>query len=183
MKEAFFQLIQVSLGHREQLDVALSERQWGELFVEAQRQAIAGVLLHGLDRLPKEQRPPVNLLLQWIGLAQSVQAQNAKMDQLTAQVWGQLKSAGLDAVVLKGQGVACEYGELASLRQSGDIDIWVKGGFQTVCDYVQRTAPTDDVAYHRFHYPIFKDTEVELHFRPTLMRNLLDDRKLAKWYR
>lgn len=183
MKEAFFQLIQVSLGHREQLDVALSERQWGELFVEAQRQAIAGVLLHGLDRLSKEQRPPMNLLLQWIGLAQSVQAQNAKMDQLTALVWGQLNSAGLDAVVLKGQGVACEYGELASLRQSGDIDIWVKGGFQTVCDYVQRTAPTDDVAYHRFHYPIFKDTEVELHFRPTLMRNLLDDRKLAKWYR
>ena len=40
----------------------------------------------------------------------------------------------------------------------------------------------DDVAYHRFHYDYFKDTEVELHHRPTLMRNLLNDRKLAEWY-
>lgn len=51
-----------------------------------------------------------------------------------------------------------------------------------MCNYVQRTHPTDDVAYHRFHYDYFGDTEVELHFRPTLMRNLLDDRKLARWY-
>ena len=71
---------------------------------------------------------------------------------------------------------------MGALRQSGDIDIWVLGGYQKVCDYVQRTHPTKDVAYHRFHYDVFPDTEVELHHRPTLMRNLLDDRKLAKWY-
>lgn len=51
-----------------------------------------------------------------------------------------------------------------------------------VCNYVQRTHPTEDVAYHRFHYNYFKDTEVELHHRPTLMRNLLDDTKLTRWY-
>lgn len=93
-----------------------------------------------------------------------------------------LKDAGLVAVVLKGQGIAMEYGSLATLRQSGDIDIWVKGGYRTVCGYVQRTRPSEDVAYHRFHYDLFADTEVELHHRPTLMRNLLDDRKLARWY-
>jgi len=38
------------------------------------------------------------------------------------------------------------------------------------------------VAYHRFHYNMFKDMEVELHHRPTLMRNLIDDRKLERWY-
>lgn len=59
---------------------------------------------------------------------------------------------------------------------------WLKGGYQTVCDYVQKTIPTDDLAYHRFHYHYFEDTEVELHHRPTLMRNLIDDRKLARWY-
>ena len=53
------------------------------------------------------------------------------------------------------------YGELAPYRQSGDIDIWVKGGYQKVCDYVQSTHPMDDVAYHRFHYDYFKDTEVD----------------------
>lgn len=88
----------------------------------------------------------------------------------------------MSAAILKGQGVATLYGELSPYRQSGDIDIWVKGGYHKVCDYVQCTYPTDDLAYHRFHYHYFKDIEVELHHRPTLMRNLFDDRKLAKWY-
>jgi len=51
-----------------------------------------------------------------------------------------------------------------------------------VCDYVQSTHPTEDVAYHRFHYDLFKGTEVELHHRPTLMRNLFDNRKLERWF-
>lgn len=67
------------------------------------------------------------------------------------------------------------------LRQSGDIDVWVKGGFDVVNDFVQRTRPTDDIAYHRFHYNMYADTEVELHHRPTLMRNLFDDRRLQRW--
>lgn len=104
------------------------------------------------------------------------------MDRRTAEVWHRLKDARLDAVVLKGQGIAYEYGELASFRQSGDIDIWVLGGYQKVCDYVQKIAPTTDLAYHRFHFNVFQDTEVELHHRPTLMRNIMDDRRLARWY-
>lgn len=59
--------------------------------------------------------------------------------------------------------------------------MWVKGGFDVVNDFVQRTCPSKDIAYHRFHYNMFEDTEVELHHRPTLMRNLFDNRKLQKW--
>ena len=198
MERTFFELIQVSLGTREKLSRVPSDAQWRVLFEEADRQAITGVLLHGIERLPKEQRPYIDLLLEWIGTGEVIKQLNKHLDQQTARVWKMLKEAGLEAVVLKGQGVATFYGHtddsflttnltnctnsLASLRQCGDIDIWVKGGYQKVCDYVQRTAPTDDLAYHRFHYPIFEDTEVELHFRPTLMRNLFDNRKLAKWY-
>ena len=47
--------------------------------------------------------------------------------------------------------------------------------------YVQNTQPTNDIAYHRFHYNMYADTEVELHHRPTLMRNLFDDRRLQRW--
>lgn len=192
MERMFFELIQVALGSRDKLSRVPSAAQWEELYEEADRQAITGVLLHGIERLPKEHWPPLELKLQWIGDGEMIKAQNAHLDKQTAEVWKQLKKAGLEAAVLKGQGVATLYDslqltvdsfQLGALRQSGDIDIWVLGGYQKVCDYVQRTAPTDDVAYHRFHYPIFEDTEVELHFRPTLMRNLFDDRKLAKWYK
>lgn len=178
----FFELIQVALGHRERLSRIPTIKEWDALLDEASRQAIAGICIVGVDKLPKEQIPPRTLLLEWIGLSQRIRQQNAHVDIQTAKIWKQLQEDGLDAVILKGQGIASLYGDLAPLRQSGDIDIWVKGGYQTVCDYVQRTHPTEDLAYHRFHYDYFNDTEVELHHRPTLMRNILDDRKLAQWY-
>ncbi len=202
--QAFFELIQVALGNRAQLSVIPEEEEWGAIYEEAMRQSVAGVCLAGVERLAAVNRGqlvnmPQMLKLKWIGLVEQIKQQNKYVDEQTAKIWKQLKEDGLEAAILKGQGIATMYnlnqnengnenhnhnggGSLGAYRQSGDIDIWVKGGYQTVCDYVQRTHPTKDVAYHRFHYDYFKDTEVELHHRPTLMRNLLDDRKLAKWY-
>lgn len=185
------QLVQVALGHKNKLSCSLTPKEWWMLYDEAMNQAIAGVCFVGVEKLPKEQWPPQDLLFEWIGTAEQIKQQNAIVDKQTAEMWKRLKKNGLDAVVLKGQGIATLYDslqltvdslQLGALRQSGDIDIWVLGGYQKVCDYVQRTHPTKDVAYHRFHYDVFPDTEVELHHRPTLMRNLLDDRKLARWY-
>lgn len=176
------QLVQVALGHRKKLSYSPPEKEWWQLYNTALKQTVAGICFAGVEKLPKEQWPSQNLLFEWIGMTEQIKQRNAVVDKQTTEMWKRLKVEGLNAAVLKGQGIACGYGELASLRQSGDIDIWVKGGYQKVCYYVQRTHPTDDVAYHRFHYDVFPDTEVELHHRPTLMRNILDDRKLARWY-
>ena len=211
------ELIQVALVKRENLSRLLTDSEWQQVYEEAWMQSVACICFWAVKQLPEDQRPPEDLYWQWLGDVARIQEQNRLMDQRSEEVWWKLKQAGLDVVVLKGQGIAMLYdvrckkddgrGEkeegrwkkeeehvddktttnandsnLGSLRQSGDIDIWVKGGYQKVCEYVQQTHPTDDVAYHRFHYDCYEDTEVELHHRPTLMRNLLDDRKLAKWY-
>ncbi len=176
------QLIQVAIGCREKLSRSLTVFEWSEVYKQSILQAVSGICLLGLEKLPEEQRPPKLLLIEWIGLVEGIKRRNKLVDKQTKDIWQQLNNAGLKAVILKGQGIACEYGEKSEYRQSGDIDVWVKGGFKTVCDYVQITYPTDDIAYHRFHYNVFSDTEVELHHRPTLMRNLLDDMKLSKWY-
>ena len=160
----FFELIQVSLGTREKLSRVPSDAQWEALFDEADRQAIVGILLDGIQRLKvKDEGCVVNmsadLLLEWSWSAEMIKDQNKHLDQQTAEVWKMLKEAGLEAVVLKGQGVATFYGHtditdntdhlvsttnctndtnsLASLRQCGDIDIWVKGGYQKVWDEEQ----------------------------------------------
>ncbi len=182
MCDFLFQLLRVAIGKDNKLSKTPSTEEWQLLFDTAMLHAVTGVCFAGVKRLPKEQRPHQIVFYQWLGTVLQIQLQNELVDKRTAEVWRILKEACLDAAVLKGQGIATEYGELAPFRQSGDIDIWVKGGYRKVCDYVQQVAPTTDVAYHRFHFNVFKDTEVELHFRPTLMRNLLDDRKLEKWY-
>lgn len=182
MLDLFVELLQVSLGTLDCLSQAPSSKEWGMLFDESARQTVSGIAFEGVKKLPDTQRPPQMLLFEWIGISEQIRQQNLVIDKETREIWSKLQQDGLDAAILKGQGIATLYGELAPCRQSGDIDIWVKGGYQKVSDYVQRTHPTEDVAYHRFHYDYFKDTEVELHHRPTLMRNLLDDRKLARWY-
>lgn len=178
----FIELLQVSLGTRDNLSKEANAVEWYNLFDIARKQAVAGIAFAGIQRLPEAQRPPKMLLLQWIGLSEQIRFCNKEVDRKTCELWHILKEDGLDAAIMKGQGIASLYGDLAEFRQSGDIDIWVKGGYQKVCDYVLRTHPTEDVAYHRFHYDYFDDTEVELHHRPTLMRNLLDDKKLTRWY-
>lgn len=192
MQELFIELLQVTLDLRDCLSRVPSSKEWFELYKESSRQAVVGIAFEGVQKLPDLQRPPQRILFEWIGLSEQIRQHNKVFDRQTSEIWNQLKEDGLDVAVLKGQGIASLYRTTESgnhgtqnfeqLRQSGDIDVWVLGGYQKVCDYVQRTHPTNDVAYHRFHYDYFKDTEVELHHRPTLMRNLLDDRKLARWY-
>lgn len=183
MQDLFIELIQVSIGKRSSLSHTPSAKKWEELYHMAKCQAILGICFVGVKRLQKAQQVlPAPIFMQWLAITTKIQQRNEDMDKKTAEVWALLNKAGLDCAVLKGQGVASLYSEhLRGLRQSGDIDVWVKGGFDKVNAFVQRTAPTKDLAYHRFHYDAFPDTEVELHFRPTLMRNLFDNKKLQKW--
>jgi len=66
----FLELLQVSLGAREELSQEPTNVEWQQIFNEAQRQAVTGVLVNGLEKLPDHQRLPKELLLQWIGLVQ-----------------------------------------------------------------------------------------------------------------
>lgn len=191
--QVFYELIQVAIGRRTSLSHIPTAKEWEMLYRMAENQAVLGVCFAGVKRLQEfDYCVPVPLFMQWLAMAAKIQQCNEDMDRKTAEVWALLNKAGLDCAVLKGQGVAELYGirneelgirnySLGMLRQSGDIDVWVKGGFDVVNDFVQKTRPTDDVAYHRFHYDMYNDTEVELHHRPTLMRNLFDDRRLQRW--
>ena len=58
------------------------------------------------------------------------------------------------------------YGELAALRQSGDIDVWVKGGMKKVVGYVQSISPTSSMSHKHVHLNVFEDTSVEMHYIP-----------------
>ena len=181
-EELFLQLLQIAIGKRQQLSEKPSPKKWWSIYELANEQAVTGIAFWGVQKLPEVQWPELKLKLEWIGQSEKIRQQNSYMDKLTIKIWKQLKDDRLDAAILKGQGIALEYGELAPMRQSGDIDVWILGGYQTVCDYVQRTIPTDDLTYHHFHYPYYEDIQVELHHRPTILRNLIRDRKLAEWY-
>lgn len=180
-RELFLELLLVAIGKRTSLTEDLQEEQWTEVFELALKHSVAGVCFSGVTLLPDSQRPPQNLFWEWLGMSLSIQSANERADKYSAKIWKLLHDEGLKGAVIKGQGIACEYGNLAPLRQSGDVDVWIKGGFKATCDFVQKHCPTTEVAYHRFNFNAFKEMDVEIHHRPTFFRNLIVDCRFSKW--
>lgn len=159
----FFELIKVSLGQRNRLSRCPNETEWEELYAICQQQTVAGVAFPAFEQLSKQgQRPPQDLLFDWLGLSEQIKAQNVLMNKEAARLTRIFEDAGHRTAILKGQANArlyCSHTDgtdhtdkschtesaesaencLALLRQPGDIDIWVDGGRTKVVDMLMRT--------------------------------------------
>lgn len=134
----FFELLRVALGNQDRLSSTPSAEDWLKMYDEAERQAVAGLLLRGIDRLPTEQRPSQDLLFQWIGFGQMVEQRNHLIDERCQELLTKLKDVGLHGTILKGRGVARLYdNELQALRQSGDIDVYVDCGLEKTISFAK----------------------------------------------
>lgn len=93
---------------------------WEEVYRLAQEQSILGLVLAGVEHL--DVKPPKELLLQWIGEVQVIEQQNKAMNQFVAELVEKMRAADIEAILVKGQGVAQCY-EKPLWRPSGDVDL------------------------------------------------------------
>ena len=179
----FFELIQVSLGTRICLSHTPSVDEWGELYCMAKKQSLVGVCFAGVQKLQMQrQEPPEMLYLTWMGMTAKIQQRNEVVTKRCTELQNKLTDVGLDSVIMKGQGVATLYSDnLHGLRQSGDIDILVKGGFANVIENAKKIGRIGKYSYVHAEWDVFEDTEVELHYRPSSMRNLINNHRFQKW--
>ena len=176
------------------LSHAPSAKEWAEIYAESKRQAVTGILLHGIDRLLAEQRPSQAFLLQWIGVGQMIEQRNRLMNGRCVELLRKLENHGLQGAILKGQGIAKLYDGggkkekerddcLSGLRQSGDIDVYVDCGLKGALAFA-KSLGLDKVEwdYKHLHLNVWCDTEVEMHYRVEVLLNLRKNRKLQKWF-
>lgn len=72
--ELFFDLLRISIGVESCLSKNPSDDEWQVLFELAQKHALVGVCLAGLEELSNQGvRPPQGLLLNWIGISQQIE--------------------------------------------------------------------------------------------------------------
>lgn len=164
--------------------------EWKKVLDEAEKQSLDGIAFVGFKRwlasgASKENGSPIDKRLYsgWLGKSESIREDNLRLNKRTAQVCGNFAKAGFRTSVMKGQGNALLYGqELMLMRSTGDIDVWVEGGFEKVYDYVTSVAPTNKVSEKEIVLHAFSDTEVEVHYRPYIMRNPFRNCRLQKYF-
>ena len=104
----------------------LSAGEWERVFALARQQTVTGIAFRGLDFLPEEAAPPMGIMAKWMAHADRIEQSNRVMNETVAKLYGHFASAGVEAVLQKGQGVAAMYPE-PLLRECGDIDLFFPG--------------------------------------------------------
>lgn len=202
----FFELLQMSVGQRSGLSGTPTKEEWQALVKMAHRQALVGVFTASVCLLPEEQRPPRKTIARLCSETMLTEDVNIRLFRRCCDLTASLAADGFDTCILKGQGTALLY-PAPLLRQSGDIDVWIKPQAtddtlipleNRIYDYAQTKGTVTEVVYHHLCLSIppkadknegnhssasrLRSDEIEIHFRPSFMFCPYHNRRLQRWF-
>ena len=181
--EAFFELVQMAVGCRDSLDSApRSREEWETLFKVTGQHSLLGITFPVIDRLHDEMEIPLAVYSRWAMVAEKIAAKNKYQKEAGIRLRSLFAEAGFRTCLLKGQAAAALYPE-PSLRQSGDVDVWVEGERDAILDFLHgKQFPLGKTVYHHCDVKMFKGSGVEVHFTPSWMNAPGANRRLQKWF-
>lgn len=177
----FFELLPISVGAVNTLTGIYDDDRWLEAFETAKQQSVCGALSAFLDVLPSEQLPSKAVCRKWMMARNVIERKNALADKRAGDLTVFFSGLGFDSCVLKGQGVARLYPD-PSLRECGDIDIWVEGGRVRVLAALIGRVPLSCPVYHHVDARFFEDIPVEVHFTPAWSYNPFMNRRIQRYF-
>ena len=213
MERLFFELMQVAVGTRSSLSRVMTKKEWEGVYVCCLKQTLVGMGYVAIQKLPKAQWPPSDVVLKFTAMATQIKSRNELLDKTCVAVCQRMDHDGLDAVILKGQANSINYPEtLRPYRMPGDIDVWAgpKGngvipiasktgnnnveyidycGVQAVIEYVRmqyRIKGSSDrppMRYHHIDAPPVNGISVEVHFRPSYKNSPIRNWRMQNWYK
>ena len=125
-----------------------SEKDWRECYSIAVRQGVAALAWAGIERLPADFTPPLNVKLSW-ALKESEQTAKYRKHCLAASEMTKLLAEhGIAAVVLKGVGLSRLY-PVPAHREGGDIDIYTYSADKARMTDEQANQLADKLMYER----------------------------------
>lgn len=178
----FYALLQLGIGTKDKLTVThpISDETWKEIIRMARKQAVSGILMDGILKLPAEFMPPTPIKLKEIQYLLRMEQLNLQLNRGTVEVSKYLKQDGFDCTILKGQGIACYYPNPLH-RTPGDIDVWPDGTPQEIKKYSFEKFSAKNASNHHIDLPILKPIEVELHFEPSYMYNPITHKRFSQF--
>ena len=111
---------------------------WQEIYRLAQEQSVLGLVLAGLEH--SQDKPPQQILLQWIGEVQCLEQQNVAMNRFLAELVEKMRRADIYTLLVKGQGIAQCY-KRPLWRACGDVDLLLNDrNYQMAKDFLKPIA-------------------------------------------
>ena len=149
--------------------------------------------------------------LRWMGMAAKIQQKNETVNRQCIELLAKLSADGIKNSILKGQAVASLYrvgskcsngsenklsnslvGErsrtttpssLSLLRQSGDLNIFVDCGMSAAMAYAEKECGQRcRYDYKNLHWPVYSDTEVEMHYRVDVIMDALKHGRMQRFW-
>lgn len=179
----FLHLLRVALGNAEEMDVSLSDREWESLMDMAVKQSVAGIVFCGIEKLPKKQMPPLEMIMEWSAVVDYIENENRYVNSMSVKICEMFERDGKRACIVKGASMGVLYPKPLR-RDAGDVDVWMAGGYGAVSDYVrQKFSGIRGGDYGRHLEVDIDGVLVEFHFMPAELYAWQHRRHLKKLYR
>ena len=122
-QQAFLSLIQAGLWEKD-IQLFLCEVvDFQEIYRLAEEQSLVGLVTAGIEHVV-DVRIPKEAALTYVGNSLQLEQRNIAMNEFVAQLIEKLSTANVDALLVKGQGIAQCY-ERPLWRASGDVDLFL----------------------------------------------------------
>lgn len=177
-----FELIQLAFGVRLALSGTPTASEWLSLYKEAKKQTVLGIIIDGLEKLPKNQIPE-ELLFQWIGDSQVIGQQNELHISVLKKTYKCLRDDDIPVVFMKGLVCGSRYPN-PKRRQCGDIDFVVsEKDFSNTLDALDTIGQVDRSLIHEHHGMAFVDgVTLEPHYKVHNFQNPSVDEAMQKMF-
>lgn len=182
MLHYYFSFLCFCLNDNAEIPECIDKIVWHDLLGFAKKQSLVGVFFHGMQRLTSgKNKPTDDDVMEWFSCVKQIREKNKMMYEKSALVVKNFNIEGFRCCILKGQGNALMYAD-PYVRQSGDIDVWVEGGPKKAIEYVRKLCPKSKAVYHHIDFTRMKGVEIEVHYRPSFMNNMIANYRLQRFF-
>jgi len=161
---AFLSIVQAGLWEKSLLLESLNKDCFTEVYRIAEEQSVIGLVAAGLENV-KEHNVPQECVLQIIGQALQLEKRNSAMNDFIGVIIDRMRSDGIYALLIKGQGVAQCYTR-PLWRSAGDVDFLLsKENYQRATLLLKQMATSleEENPYTQHLALSIANWEVELH--------------------
>ncbi len=115
----------------------VSSEIWEEALALATGQGVLALCFEAIEQFPANQRPPLELLMQWYGQTEQQKEQYEQMWDVACKLNKLWAAEGIQATVLKGRSIA-QYYPVPSHRYSCDLDIFIEHDWERACELLEK---------------------------------------------